>query len=49
MPETARVEEMRNGLAGRAIAGQIPGDSVKRHLDVYDVETSLNEVCDLLP
>jgi hypothetical protein len=48
VPETARVDEVKGGLAGRTIAGQIPGDSVKRHLDVYDVETSLNEVCDHL-
>ena len=42
-PEPARVEEMRNGYAGRPA---LPGhaDSVKRHLDIYDVETSLNEV-----
>lgn len=34
---------MRNGYATRpAIPGHV--DSMKRHLDIYDVETSLNEV-----
>ncbi|KAB8259115.1 hypothetical protein BDV32DRAFT_60050 [Aspergillus pseudonomiae] len=47
VPEMARVEEMKAGHTGRAIAGQIPGDSVKRHLDVYDVETSLNEIAEM--
>lgn len=47
VPETARVDEMKAGIAGRAIAGQIPGDSVKRHLEVYDVETSLNEIAEI--
>lgn len=28
-----------------SISGHPYGDSVKRHLDVYDVESSLNEVC----
>ncbi|KAF7592704.1 hypothetical protein BBP40_012608 [Aspergillus hancockii] len=47
VPETARVDEMKGGLAGRSVPGQIPGDSVKRHLDVYDVETSLNEIAEM--
>jgi hypothetical protein len=39
-----RVEEVKGGFVGRPIPGQPHSDSVKRHLDVYDVETSLNEV-----
>jgi hypothetical protein len=39
-----RVEEVKPGFVGRPIPGQPHSDSVKRHLDVYDVETSLNEV-----
>lgn len=36
-------EDLNPGLGGRP---SIPyGDSVKRHLDIYDVEASLNEVC----
>ncbi|KAE8146268.1 hypothetical protein BDV25DRAFT_53528 [Aspergillus avenaceus] len=49
MPEVARVDEMKGRFAGRNIAGQMPGDSVKRHIDAYDVESSLNEVCDFFP
>jgi hypothetical protein len=45
-PEPPRVEELKNGLAGRpAVPVQPQGDSAKRHLDIYEVETSLNEVC----
>lgn len=40
-----RVEEVKGGFVGRPMPGQLHSDSVKRHLDVYDVETSLNEVC----
>ena len=39
-----RVEEVKGGFVGRPIPGQAHSDSVKRHLDIYDVETSLNEV-----
>lgn len=39
-----RVEEVKGGFVARPIPGQPHSDSVKRHLDVYDVETSLNEV-----
>lgn len=39
-----RVDEVKGGFVGRPIPGQPHSDSVKRHLDVYDVETSLNEV-----
>lgn len=39
-----RVEEVKGGFVGRPMPGQPHSDSVKRHLDVYDVETSLNEV-----
>ncbi|KAJ5626218.1 Zinc finger NHR/GATA-type [Penicillium lagena] len=45
--EPARVEEAKGGFVGRPIPGQPHGDSVKRHLDVYDVETSLNEIAEL--
>lgn len=43
-PEQMRMEEMKNGYASRP---PLPGhnDSMKRHLEVYDVENSLNEVC----
>jgi hypothetical protein len=37
-----RVEEVKGGFVGRPIPPH--SDSVKRHLDVYDVEQSLNEV-----
>lgn len=43
-----RVEEVKGGFVARPIPGQPHSDSVKRHLDVYDVETSLNEVWILL-
>lgn len=39
-----RVEEVKGGFVGRPMSGPPHSDSVKRHLDVYDVETSLNEV-----
>jgi hypothetical protein len=39
-----RAEEVKGGYVGRPMPGQPHSDSVKRHLDVYDVETSLNEV-----
>lgn len=39
-----RVDEVKGGFVTRPIPGQPHSDSVKRHLDVYDVETSLNEV-----
>lgn len=39
-----RVEEVKGGFVGRPMPGQPHSDSIKRHLDVYDVETSLNEV-----
>ncbi|GLA22301.1 transcriptional regulator family: GATA type zinc finger [Aspergillus niger] len=48
VPETARVDDVKPGLATRpAIAGQPQSDSVKRHLDIYDVETSLNEIAEM--
>ncbi|KAE8351346.1 hypothetical protein BDV28DRAFT_137275 [Aspergillus coremiiformis] len=47
VPDTPHMDEMKGGLVGRTIAGQIPGESVKRHLDVYDVETSLNEIAEM--
>ncbi|KAJ5668566.1 Zinc finger NHR/GATA-type, partial [Penicillium maclennaniae] len=42
-----RVEEVKGGFVGRSIPGQPHSDSVKRHLDVYDVETSLNEISEM--
>lgn len=39
-----RGDEVKGGFVTRPISGQPHSDSVKRHLDVYDVETSLNEV-----
>ncbi|KAJ5481807.1 Zinc fingerNHR/GATA-type [Penicillium sp. IBT 31633x] len=41
----SRVEEVKGGFVGRPAPPH--SDSVKRHLDVFDVETSLNEVCTL--
>lgn len=41
-----RVDEVKAGFVGRPMPGQPHSDSVKRHLDIYDVETSLNEVRD---
>ncbi|CAG7983840.1 unnamed protein product [Penicillium nalgiovense] len=40
-----RVEEVKGGFVGRP--GPPHSDSGKRHLDVYDVETSLNEIAEL--
>jgi hypothetical protein len=37
-----RVDEVKGGFVGRPVPPH--SDSVKRHLDVYDVEQSLNEV-----
>ncbi|KAJ5594019.1 uncharacterized protein N7459_000227 [Penicillium hispanicum] len=42
-----RVEEVKGGFVGRPMPGQPHSDSVKRHLDVYDVETSLNEIAEM--
>lgn len=42
-PEPVRVEEIKNGYTRSPLPGH--GDSMKRHLEVYDVEASLNEVC----
>ncbi|KAF3390643.1 GATA zinc finger domain-containing protein 10 [Penicillium rolfsii] len=42
-----RMEEVKGGFVGRPMPGQPHSDSVKRHLDVYDVETSLNEISEL--
>ncbi|KAJ6041615.1 Zinc finger NHR/GATA-type [Penicillium canescens] len=39
-----RVEEAKGGYVGRSIPGQPLRGSGKRHLDVYDVEQSLNEI-----
>ncbi|KAJ5155073.1 Zinc finger NHR/GATA-type [Penicillium coprophilum] len=40
-----RVEEVKGGFVGRP--GPPHNDSAKRHLDVYDVESSLNEIAEL--
>ncbi|OJJ44393.1 hypothetical protein ASPZODRAFT_144959 [Penicilliopsis zonata CBS 506.65] len=50
--DPARPEEQHKaGLAGPAgppnIAAQPNSDSVKRHLEIYDVETSLNEITEM--
>ena len=43
--EIDRAEEMRKAAPKRGDAGgQHYGESVKRHLDIFDLETSLNEV-----
>ncbi|KAJ5234039.1 Zinc finger NHR/GATA-type [Penicillium citrinum] len=42
-----RGDEVKGGFVTRPISGQPHSDSVKRHLDVYDVETSLNEIADM--
>ncbi|RAL11250.1 GATA-type sexual development transcription factor NsdD [Aspergillus homomorphus CBS 101889] len=48
MPEAARADEMKGVLSARPpLAGQHHGDHVKRHLDIYDVETSLNEIAEI--
>ncbi|KAJ5538722.1 Zinc finger NHR/GATA-type [Penicillium frequentans] len=41
-----RVEEVKGGFVGRPMP-QPHSDSVKRHLDVFDVETSLNEIVEM--
>lgn len=40
-----RGDELKNGLGRTVVSGHPYGDTVKRHLDIYDVEASLNEVC----
>ncbi|KAL4783180.1 hypothetical protein BJX76DRAFT_358230 [Aspergillus varians] len=45
-PYGTRVDEVKGGIQGPPFAG-LPNDSAKRHLDVYDFETSLNEMVDL--
>jgi hypothetical protein len=42
-----RVEEVKGGFVGRPMPSQPHSDSVKRHLDVYNVEKSLNEIADI--
>ncbi|KAJ5106029.1 Zinc finger NHR/GATA-type [Penicillium alfredii] len=44
---TPRMDEAKGAFVGRPIPGQPHSDSVKRHLDVYDVETSLNEIAEM--
>lgn len=38
-----RMDEFKGGMSGPPFAGH--PDSAKRHLDLYDIETSFNEVC----
>jgi hypothetical protein len=40
----ARMDKMDGGNPGHTFPGVSQNDSVKRHLDVYQVEASLNEV-----
>ncbi|KAA8646483.1 hypothetical protein EYZ11_000274 [Aspergillus tanneri] len=48
MTEVGRVDDVKGGFAGHPMAGQGQSDSVKRHLEeVYDVETSLNEIVEM--
>ncbi|KAL4878620.1 hypothetical protein BJY04DRAFT_108176 [Aspergillus karnatakaensis] len=42
-----RMDEMKGGISGHQYPGPLPNDSAKRHLDVYDFESSLNEMVDL--
>jgi len=43
--EINRAEEGRKAASrGASLGGQSYGESVKRHLDIFDLETSLNEV-----
>ncbi|KAJ5707521.1 Zinc finger NHR/GATA-type [Penicillium malachiteum] len=42
-----RVDGVKGGYGARPMPGQPHSDSVKRHLDVYDVETSLNEISEM--
>lgn len=44
-----RMDDGKNGFASRPHPPQPHSESVKRHLDIYDVETSLNEVSTLNP
>ncbi|KAL3482253.1 hypothetical protein BJX99DRAFT_84819 [Aspergillus californicus] len=46
-PYIARVEEVKGGINGHPFAGPPSNDSMKRHLDVYDVEASLHEMVDM--
>ncbi|KAJ5793530.1 Zinc finger NHR/GATA-type [Penicillium paradoxum] len=41
----SRMEEVKGGYVGRSIPPH--SETVKRHLDVFDVETSLNEIAEL--
>ena len=43
--EVDRAEEVRKSAAKQNSGTQSYGESVKRHLDIFDLETALNEVC----
>lgn len=44
-PEPVRVEEIKNGYTRSPLP--VHSDSMKRHLEVYDVEASLNEITEM--
>ncbi|MCJ1298887.1 hypothetical protein MMC08_001678 [Hypocenomyce scalaris] len=45
--EVDRAEEMRKAASKtNSVTGQTYGESVKRHLDIFDLETSLNEIAE---
>ena len=41
-----RAEEVRKAISKGSPKYQTYGETVKRHLDIFDLETSLNEVCE---
>lgn len=50
-PEIERVDEIRKAIAAKETSPPRPAyaESVKRHLDIFELETSLNEVSCLYP
>ena len=46
--EIDRAEEVRKAASKQNHGNQPYGESVKRHLEIFDLETSLNEVCILI-
>lgn len=47
--EIDRAEEVRKAASKQSSGSQSYGESVKRHLDIFDLETSLNEVSSGVP
>ncbi|KAL8742347.1 MAG: hypothetical protein Q9190_005158, partial [Brigantiaea leucoxantha] len=45
-PEVVRVEEVRRAASRNSPLKQTFGEAVKRHLDSFDLETSLNEIAE---